>query len=186
MQSFTRLKRSWKSISGIGFATVVLLSYQNCGKALQPNGALDSSSLAAPFSTPEISLLAPIAPLSSSANFSASFVVKFDYRLKLNALTCQINSQTAVDCSPLTLSLPNLADGDYNLKINAEDSKGQKANELNRLFRIDTTAPTLMVSSTPATVSGSTAAQFVFSAMDNLSGVVSIECALDGAAFTRA
>lgn len=170
-----------KRILSLIIFTPVLLLYQNCG--VQELGSKISASLSAGMLQPEISLSAPVLSLTNLKTFDISYKVSLDPKNSLTTMSCLLN-QTVISCSPSRLSLSGLADGDYVVKLNATDNKGQKATELVVSFRVDATKPNVLVTQTPAAITGASSAQFIFSATDALSGVSKVECLLDNAAYS--
>jgi len=104
-----------------------------------------------------------------------------DSRLRLKAVRCSLNN-LAIDCSAQVWSITSLNDGDYVLKIEAEDSVGQKGSST-ATVRVDTVAPTISFLARPSAVTSESLATMEFLASDALSGVASTQCSLDGASF---
>lgn len=172
------------SILALGFFTGVLL-FQNC----QPNSFTTLSSTnentpSSTFSTPKISLTTMMAALTNSRNINVNFKVETDSKTNLKNVTCQLNNFAPAPCSTqISQAYSNLADGDYVVRINAEDLRGQKAPELAISLRVDATSPTVSITQGPAAVSGLATANFIFNATDSLSQVATLECSVDNAAF---
>lgn len=161
--------------------TTGTLIFQNCGKfeMAQPGVANFSSSLD-PIS---FNVITSVAPLTRQRNLIVNYDVLKDANVTVKSVNCTLNG-AAVSCSTSAVSLSSLADGDYVLRLNAEDSRGQLAQEVALSFRVDGTAPSVMVSQAPASVSGSTSASFIFASSDALSGVMKTECSLDSATYS--
>jgi hypothetical protein len=143
------------------------------------NQFVDPSALSAP-----VVSFSPNAPILFNSNsVSLSFQVVMTGSSPLMSVTCQLNQETATDCSTMTVSFPNLVDGDHSLRITAETMAGVRT-EITRVFRKDSGIPTVNVSLMPSAVTNQTTAVFQFTATDLLSGVSSTECSLNNAAFT--
>ncbi len=164
---------------------ILIPAYQNCSSNNFEviNGSVDLASQNTNYSAPTSSITSVIPALSASRTFSLKFDIHIDPKLSLKSATCFLGSLPPVDCHAGTASYLDLADGDYVLTINIEDSANQKAEPLFAQFRVDGTKPTVAVSQTPAVVSGATSTAFTFIATDGLSGVTGTECAADGGAF---
>lgn len=164
----------------LAIVLIPLLFYQNCGKGFNvTDGSTDLASLT---QAPSIVLTAPVAVLGNQRSFSINYNVVVDPRNQLATVRCSLNSVTAA-CSNNAMSLTSLTDGDFIVRINATDNRGQQAQELLLTFRVDATAPVLNVSQSPAATTGATTATFAFMATDNLSAISALECALDAATY---
>lgn len=164
---------------------VLIMTFQNCQRGqfkTLTNGSQSEGNLV--FSAPQISMTAPVVPLTNNRNVNISFKLDLDSKTALKTVTCQLNNLAPVECLGFFQSYTNLADGDYTVKINAEDMRGQKAAEFALSFRVDATLPVVNITQSPAAVSGSAVANFAFTAVDTLSAVTTVECSVDNAAFT--
>jgi len=165
------------------FLTSVVL-YQNCQQGSFSANSANTDSGSTALSTPKISLTTTVASLTNSRNININFKVETDSKTALKSTTCQLNTLTPTPCiSQLSHAYSNLADGDYVVRINAEDMGGQKAPELAVSFRVDATLPIVNITQSPAAISGVATANFTFTATDSLSQISSVECSLDNAAF---
>lgn len=182
----------------LGTATALLtLSFQNCGKFSAKSASELSASSLAPtttesnsdpnpadaFSVPTLSLATAVKSLSNSRNLNLQLVLNTDHRTTVTSVTCQLDGAAKVDCSSLSFNSAGLVDGDHSLRVEARDSTGQTATPLIISFRIDATAPIVQVSKTPPGIVGSGSVQFIFSALDNLSGIERVECSLDASTY---
>lgn len=176
---FAQWHRKVSIAISISFALLVTISYQNCGKGFKSINQIELASTGpGAFSTPTIKLLQPLPEITNQAAVSLRPLVEIGTGVSLKSLTCQLDNKAAEDCSLGDVSYLNLSDGDHQIRIEAEDSRGQKANPLIVLFRVDTIAPTIEVSQTPSAVSAIASPEFVFLAKDNL-GIDVSECSLD-------
>ncbi|MBX9768985.1 MAG: hypothetical protein K2X47_17050, partial [Bdellovibrionales bacterium] len=161
------------------------LSFQGCSNSgFRPSTNPSSSSadsLTEPLSVPIISLANPVPSLMASRTVSIPFQVSTPTDAVLAYASCTLDTNPLQDCTSLSANLTALTDGDHSVRINAQDSLGQRAAEFVILFRVDATIPQVGVSQSPAAVTGATSATFAFNATDSLSGVLKIECALDSA-----
>ncbi len=138
----------------------------------------------APLSAPQITVLTQVPADINSKAFSVSLSLALDNRAKLQTMTCQLDAAAAEDCSSGTMNLQNLTEGDHTVKINAQDNKGQVADEKILQFRVDTEAPVITISQSPAAVTGNSTI-IAFAVMDATSGANPPQCSLNGAAFTN-
>lgn len=160
-----------------------LFAFQNCSqqfKATEELGqAIDNSVLGSPqitfVDTPEY---------VNGSSVAVEFSVTPPSGDSLQSVSCQIGDNMLQDCSSGSVSYNNLVDGDYSFRVVAVTTKGGR-NEETRVFRKDTTAPVITVSSTPPSVTSSLAGSFIYTTSDNLSGVMSAECSLNNAAFSN-
>ncbi|MEK7357512.1 MAG: hypothetical protein AAB250_13755 [Bdellovibrionota bacterium] len=171
----------------VGFNVV---AYQNCGQfepvplELESTGQRLADITPIVYTAPAINLTNSPSVLSNHRDQTARFEVAVDSRLQLKSAVCTLDFLPPADCSALAFPMTGLSDGDHVLVIAAEDSNGQKASEVRHLFRVDATAPVVALSQMPPAISGASVT-IAFTANDALSGVNSIECALDGASFTK-
>ena len=172
---------------GFLISCVNLFAFQNCK---QDYSAVQLESVASVItSVPTVPVFANISMISAPALFKTS-AVSFSFNVEtgsgdsLKSASCQLGSAPAVDCSSKTISFNTLADGQHQLTIAIETTKGARANQ-SLTFIKDTTAPVIMVTQAPASLTGSTSALFVFAAMDNLVGQIQIQCSLNNTAFTN-
>ena len=84
---------------------------------------------------------------------------------------------------PLTSAL---SEGTHTVRARATDAAGNTSVDSNtNSFKVDTMAPTTLITGKPSTLTNSASATFTFSANDGSgSGVASVQCSLDNAAFT--
>lgn len=99
----------------------------------------------------------------------------------IQSVTCNDAGVGAQACKD-TLTVTKTADGIYDVSISAVDRAGNRSAPVIESFMLDRTAPTVAFNSAPPAVSGSTLAEFAFSANDTGSGIKEIQCKLDGAA----
>ena len=178
-----------------------LILFQNCSRnqfALQNTDQLGSSS--------SLSLLAPsivlnqdIPALTNQDSITTSFAVEDDPDNRVKSIICELDgpnsSQVVKDCSTKTVTFSSLADGDYTLRMmlnstttttnSLQPMASGDLSTLTKVFRKDHTPPVITVSSTPPSVTTALTAQFVFTVTDNLSGIQSVVCSLDNAAFSN-
>ena len=165
---------------GFIFSCFNLFAFQNCK---QDYSAVQLESVASVItSTPTTPVYANIQMVSAPTLFKTSAVsFSFDVEMgsgdSLKTVRCQIGSAAAVDCISKTFSSSSLIDGQHQLTITVVTDKGAQTSQ-SATFIKDTTAPVVMVTQAPASVTGSTSASFVFAAMDNLVGQVQIQCSL--------
>ena len=166
---------------GFIFTCFNLFAFQNCKQdyktvELESVANVIASIPSAPVYANISMISAPILFDTSDVNFS--FDIEIGTGDSLKTVRCQLSNAAAVDCASKTISFNTLADGQYQLMITVETAKGALANQ-SLSFKKDTTPPVVMVTQTPASVTGSTTASFAFSAIDNLAGQVQIQCSLN-------
>lgn len=160
--------------------TSLLIPFQNCSQQFKVADQLSQGQSSVLSAAPVVSLVS--APdMVNTAVVTISFDVSYGASTQ-KSLMCQLGNNAVQDCSAKSISFNNLIDGDYSLKIIAENAQGTKT-EMVKMFRKDTTAPTVTVAAMPASVTNMQAANFSFTAADTLSGVLNTECSLDNAAF---
>lgn len=174
--------------SWIFFGALMVLSFQNCMPSSFVAKAPDLSSTQEELGSvtqhpPILNLLAPVPVLTNNRALTVVFTLTLDPAAKMKSVTCQLDQQKPVSCENLQWNLTNLTDGDHALKIEAEDSLGQKATSLSAVVRVDATAPVLVPTQVPPAITGSLSAQIEFSVQDALSGLSSTECAFDSEVF---
>jgi len=82
-----------------------------------------------------------------------------------------------------TYTRSGMAEGAQHAVLVATDHAGNSSAPFMVNWMVDKTPPVVSFNQTPSALTASTAAQFVFSAVDALSGVAGFECSLNGAAF---
>lgn len=130
---------------------------------------------------PQIILNQEIPVLINSQDLTISFAV--NSASDIESVSCQLNDQEITDCRALSISYSNLTDGDYTFTILARNVSGAST-ELSRIFRKDGTSPAISIAMQPAAVTALTSAQIIFSAVDSLSGIQSVECSHNNATFS--
>ncbi len=169
------------------FSCFNLFAFQNCK---QDYKSVELESVANVItSVPSVPVYANITMTSAPTLFKTSAVsFSFDIEMgsgdSLKTVRCQLSNAIAVDCASKTISFNSIADGQYQLTVTVETTKGATANQ-SATFIKDTTAPVVMVTQAPASLTGSTSASFVFAAMDNLVGQIQIQCSLNNTAFSN-
>jgi hypothetical protein len=157
----------------------VVLSFQNCSQGFNSgNEKMLSLSVLAP----QISVSAKPDALTSFRDVSVLFSVISNPVAKIAQISCSVDDSAPVDCMD-HVDMTNLADGDHTVGISASDTLGNQSEVYTVNFRVDATAPTVMINSGPSAVTGSANASIEFSATDNLAGVDAVECEIDDAGY---
>ncbi|MGZ3746958.1 MAG: fibronectin type III domain-containing protein [Pseudobdellovibrionaceae bacterium] len=169
-----------------GISSIAL--FQNCSvKSFEvtDSASLNSSSL----KSYEISILSKPESLTNLTSGSVNYSLKLDGQTVDAAnykATCTLDQNPSATC-PNPFTYQGLIDGDHTIRISiamaAEPSTAVAQTAV--MFRTDATAPSLVINTLPPNPLGSSSTSIVFTATDLLSGVGSIECALDTAAFTN-
>ncbi len=172
---------------GFAFSFFNLFAFQNCKQEYQSVELQSSANSGA--LNPAVPVYANITMSSAPTLFKTSAVsFSFDVEMgsgdSLKTVRCQLSNAAAVDCASKTISFNSITDGQYQLMITVETSKGALTNQ-SLMFIKDTIAPVVIVTQAPASLTGSTSASFVFAAMDNLVGQTQIQCSLNNTAFTN-
>lgn len=137
-----------------------------------------------------ISTTAPTLAISSKPNSfintttaSVVFSATAGTGTTISSYQCSLDGATFATCtSPRNLT--SLSAGAHSLQIKALDSAGNASAIQTASWTVDLSAPTVSFSSTPASLSNLTSANFIFTGADTGgSGVSGYQCSLDGAAF---
>lgn len=120
------------------------------------------------------------APISNSG--AATFAFRgTDPAQPIVRFQCHVDSAPFADCtSPVPLT--GLADGSRTFEVKGFDAAGNSGVIVYQ-WVIDTTPPTLAITSGPNNPSNASTADFVWTASDNL-GIKTLECRIDTVAFT--
>lgn len=113
--------------------------------------------------------------------------VSFEFRglsgaKPINLFKCSLDRAAYTACTS-ALNLSNLADKEYNFKVIGTNSVGVDSSPAEHKFIVDTLAPELKIVSSPKGTIKINQASVTLSASD-LNGLKSLECSLNGAAFT--
>jgi poly(3-hydroxybutyrate) depolymerase len=173
-------RRLLVSLAGTG---LVILLFQNCGPGFQAQN-LSSSSQSGLSAAPAVQLSLGSAPdVMNATNASVPFTAQSTNNSTFT-LKCSVGNAALTACtSPLNLA--SAPEGDVSVRVVAESSTGQNLGEVSKTYRLDKTAPSIVVSSAPAAVISATSASVQFTVTDNLSSAseITVECSLDAAAF---
>ena len=166
---------------GLIFSCFNLFAFQNCKQDYQAVQLRSVGNVIA--SVPNVAAYANISVISTPTLFvtndvNFSFDVEIGSGDSLKTVQCQLSNAAAVDCASKMISFNAITDGQYQLTITVETTKGATASQ-SIAFVKDTTPPVIMVTQAPALLTGSTTATFIFSALDNLPGLVQIQCSLN-------
>jgi len=140
----------------------------NLGDAASSSWRIDT---AAPVTTITAGPPALANRTSATFEFSADEATSFE---------CRLDTSDWTDCtSPHELAGP-LADGDHELHVRATDTAGNTGDEATYAWTIDTTAPTVTITTGPRETTNSTAASFEITANEP----ATLECRLDSGGWT--
>ncbi len=162
---------------------MALFPFQNCSNQMHAKTQLTSnlSSLSAVSSVIEI-VFSDKTLLFSTPSLTTAFMVKGLDASAIQSIRCQLGSNPIQDCRNQSIQFSNLSDGDYSLKVIVVSTTGVTS-EAVKTFQIDATPPVVMVSQAPPALTNAISATFSFASADNLSGVLSTECSLNGGAY---
>lgn len=167
-------------MSLILFGTLIL--FQNCGTQFEISYPAVENLYSSPAtdSSPSVVLNSEQLIFNSQA-----FTITFDISGKADSVQCTlIETAEKKDCDTKSISFNNLSDGDYTLEISVY-KLGAVVNSKRLLIRKDTLSPTIQLATTPPQQTSLQTATFSFLVTDNLSGISHLECALDGAEYSK-
>ncbi len=159
------------------------MAFQNCTQQFQVADQLSESIDNSVLGTPVITF-ANTPEFINTPAVSIQFEASAPSGDSLQSVTCQVNDSLSQDCAAGSVTYNNLLDGNYTLRVVATTARGGRS-EQTHVFRKDSTAPIVTVSSTPAAVTSNVTGTFIFMTSDNLSGVMTTECSLDNVAFAN-
>jgi hypothetical protein len=128
-------------------------------------------------------LLADVAAVTQSRSASISFS-SVDALAGITRYECSVNSGAFSTCSN-PRSFSNISDSQQNFSVRAIDNAGNTSQVGSFAWRVDATAPALAFSQTPLASTTETTASFSFASSDAGSGMASVQCSLDTAAFAN-
>jgi hypothetical protein len=151
---------------------------------LAGNSSLESSY---GFTVDTISPILTVSPIATTNLKSNSLSLSFsgtDSGSGIASYQCALDANNYNSCtSPVNFS--GLVDGAHSIKIKVTDKAGNESNIISSPFTVDTLAPSLAFTATPAASSTSTTANFTFNSNDSGSGIDTVQCALDTATFSN-
>lgn len=106
-----------------------------------------------------------------------------DAQSNVSKIECSLNGGNFTACAK-TINYNNLSDGAYTVSVRAQDAAGNLSNTISHSWNIDTTAPTIQITSTPNSLSNSTSASFSYIANDSGSGIAQVYCKLGNDSFS--
>ena len=122
-------------------------------------------------------------PANPTNNTGAGF--EFSADEAGSSFQCRFDDGDFTACtSPQSYS--GLADGTHSFEVEATDQAGNTGTAGSYFWRVDTVAPTTVITSDPASPTNSTTASLGFTGTDDItpSGSLSFQCRLDGGVFT--
>ncbi|WP_415062910.1 Ig-like domain-containing protein [Bdellovibrio sp.] len=146
---------------------------------LTGNTQVDSYSWTVDTSAPTVSITH--APPANDSSVSGHFVFTYsDTYSPLLRFDCTLDGTVATNClSPFNYAA--LSEGEHTFAVVAVDAANNSSTEATYTWKVDLTSPTITLQSGPSDPSHSIYdASFVFTVSDDLSGVSSIKCQLDG------
>ncbi len=148
-------------------------------------GAAVSYSWTVNTSTPMASISSSPESITNQTSATLVFSATAPSGGSITGYQCNINNEGWVTCaSPKTYT--NLLQGTQNFQVRSIDNNSNLSDPTSYSWVIDTTVPTLAISSKPDTWSNSTTAQFVFAGSDTGGGsVASYYCQIDGAGYSE-
>lgn len=100
----------------------------------------------------------------------------------VTSFTCQVDGGVRAPCSSPFMTAAGLSQGSHTFSVIGADSVGNLSSPATYTWTVDTTAPTVTLSSRPASITNSRNANFVIAATD-ANGIDLVECQLDGAGY---
>lgn len=118
--------------------------------------------------------------VSKPANLTKEAIPELDFIVQGNSfsLHCYVNNNELSSCAN-KISLPNLSDGDYQVRVVAVDNTGKILSEISHAFKVDRKPPEVSINQAPASLISTTTATVNFVVNDNLAGVDYAECSFD-------
>lgn len=156
----------------------IIVLYNNCSGNFEVDTEKTQLALES-FSAPTIEVTSAPPTISNQRSGTIEFQISAGTVLGIRTAECQIDTAAPVSCVDGVFRYSDLDDGDHNVRILVENNRGLKADEVTLGFRIDATNPTIQLLTSPATITGSTSADFSIRAADALSAITRIECAKD-------
>ncbi len=125
-------------------------------------------------------MMSAVPVITNQRNNSVSFSSQ-DSGTGIARFECLNAGQYAACTSPQ--SFANVADGSYSVQVRAVDRAGNVSTTSSTSWTVDTVAPTLAFSQTPAATTSAVNMVFTFTATDSRTAVASIRCSVDMANF---
>ena len=119
----------------------------------------------------------------SSSNYQFNFNITGIEKTQIKSITCQLNFLPKQDCMTHSINFTQLTDGDYKISVVLTTQKDVVIESI-KIFRKDSTAPTLSVSERPSVLTNQKTARFAFTISDALSSFNQARCAVDTTVFT--
>jgi hypothetical protein len=171
--------------------STVILSFQNCGTqsdiTYEQSAAYSSHSIELlpseilSTATPKIAITEAADAINTSL-YSLKFQISGIDISQIKSIKCQLDNGTQQICSNQSFTADVATDGDHQIKIFVVTRAGISS-EVTKLFRKDTTGPTIQLVNVPKPMSNETSALITFIATDSLVGVDRVECSLNAADF---
>jgi hypothetical protein len=123
-------------------------------------------------------------PLAVTNSVNAAFRYTItDVGSGVASAECALDSVTYVACSVSAFDLSALLAGDHTLKVRGIDKAGNKGAAASYSWKVDLTAPLLVLNSGPGQFWNSAIANFTYTASDAQSGIARVDCRLDAGAY---
>lgn len=124
-------------------------------------------------------------PAAMTAASSAQFAMKIGDDLSgLGHFECLLVGEKDFTTCDEVKSYSSLAEGQNRFQVRAFDGAGNRSNTVEYTWLVDTTAPTIAITSKPDAIAASSSAVFNFAGSDSGSGIAGTTCSLDGVALT--
>ncbi len=130
---------------------------------------------------PTVQIIKMPAPITNVTQGTFEFVGTDDSGA-LASYSCSMDGAARSACSSPYTTAANLSSGSHTFSVIGTDSAGNASAPANYTWIVDTTPPTLTITSKPALITKSVSATFVLVAAD-ANGIDSIECQIDGGGF---
>ncbi len=123
-------------------------------------------------------------PVPVSATRAATFAfMGVDDGVAITKFDCKLDSAAFASCTS-PVSFANLSEGVHRFDVLGYDAAGNKSAPISYSWTIDVTAPVVNITTGPAALGNSPNANFNWTATDGGSGIKTLECRIDGAAYT--
>lgn len=177
LNSFVDCNSPYNWVVSEGQHTIYVRALDNVGNI----SAVVSHAFNVDLTAPTVRILTGPDDYSNSATAQFTFD-GMDGSTPITIFECRIDGGAYSSCSS-PKSYSGLSNSLHNFEVRGKDSAGLWSAPVSRKWTVDTVAPVVAFTQTPAAITSSQAAAFRYSITDSGTGVKGAECSLDGAAF---
>jgi len=121
-------------------------------------------------------------PLITNSRLGDFAFVGVDNNIAISKFDCSLDGAAFASCTS-PRSFPNLAEGSHTFQVRGYDEVNNVSAPISFQWVIDVTPPVVTITSGPNGLGNQPSANFQWTAVDVGSGVKSVECRIDGAAY---